>query len=147
MEFLSQLQPWHWFVLGTGLLLLEIITPMGFFIGIGTAALVLWLLLLLVPSFPWEWQLAVFGILSVIITIAYLYFFKRVDRKTDSPFLNDRAAQLVGTAFVLSEEVSGAGAVMINDTRWQVQCEGTISQGTRVNVVGSRGMTLQIEPA
>ena len=146
MEFITEVAPWQWFVLAIVLFAIEIFATTGFFIGIALAALVLSILGLVAPGLGWEWQLLVFGGLSVALTVAYKKYFKGFNEETDSPLLNDRAAQMVGDSLVLDEEVRGAGAVMIHDTRWQVECDGILAAGSRVKVVGSRGMTLLIEP-
>ena len=99
-----------------------------------------------VPGLGWEWQLLIFGVLSVVLTVAYKKYFKGFNEETDSPLLNDRAAQMAGDTFVLDNAVHRAGSVMIHDTRWQVECAGVLAAGVRVKVVGSRGMTLLIEP-
>ena len=146
MDFLTQIEPWHWFVLAALLFILEVTATTGFFIGIAGSALILFVVMLVSPDLGWEWQLALFGGLSVVLTIAYKKYFKRFNEETDSPLLNDRAAQMVGDSIVLDEEINGRGAVMIHDTRWQVECEGTLAAGTRVKIADSRGMTLILEP-
>lgn len=146
MDFLTQIEPWHWFVLSALLFILEVTATTGFFIGIAGSALILFLVMLVSPDLGWEWQLALFGVLSVVLTIAYKKYFKRFNEETDSPLLNDRAAQMVGGSLVLDEDINGRGAVMIHDTRWQVECEGTLAAGSRVKIAGSRGMTLVLKP-
>lgn len=144
MELIGHLQPWHWFVLAIALIVLEMFSATGFFIGIAAACLVISGLLLVVPDLAWEWQFAIFGTLSVVLTIGYLKLFKKVNEQTDSPLLNDRAAQLIGTSFVLEDDLREKGAVMIGDTRWSARCQGTLAKGTRARVVSSEGMTLSL---
>lgn len=146
MEFLTQIEPWHWFVLAAALFALEVTATTGFFIGIAASALILFVLMLVSPELGWEVQLALYGGLSVVLTVAYKKYFRRFNEETDSPLLNDRAAQMVGNSLVLDDDISGRGAVMIHDTRWQVECEGTLTAGSRVKIAGSKGMTLILEP-
>ena len=146
MELIASLQPWHWFVLSLALFAIEILGTAGFFIGIAASALVLSVLLLIWPAMPWELQLGVFGVMSVVLTLAYFRFFRRVNQRTDNPLLNDRAAQLVGKRLTLQEDLHGSGAVAIGDTRWQAQCSGSINKGTLVEVVAVQGMSLQLQP-
>jgi hypothetical protein len=145
MELIQSLQPWHWFVLSLLLFGIEIFATAGFFIGIAAAALVMSVVLFIVPSIAWGWQLGVFGVLSVVLTLAYSYFFRGVNQRTDNPLLNNRAAQLVGTRLTLQEDIAEKGAVVIGDTRWQAQCAGRLARGTEVEVTAVQGMTLQIE--
>lgn len=145
MEILEQLQSWHWFVAGIILVMLDIFLLGGFLLGMALAAVAVALLLQLSPEMGWDWQLIYFGALSLIFTVAYLKFFRKVNEATDNPLLNDRAAQLIGRTFVLGEDLDGSGAHMLGDTRWTLQCRGTISGGTKVKVVGSEGMSLVVE--
>lgn len=145
MELIASLQPWHWFVLALSLFALEVFASTGFFIGIATASLLLAVLVFLAPDIGWEWQLSLFGLASVLLTLGYFKFFRSVNEATDSPLLNNRAAQLVGTRFVLADDFDQKGAVMIHDTRWQACSEEAFAAGETVEVVGSDGMTLRLQ--
>ena len=145
METLIALQAWHWLVLGLALLTLEVLASTGFFIGIALASLVTSLLLWLMPTLAWHWQVTVFGLLAIVLTVAYYRVFKGVNQHTDSPLLNNRAAQLVGTRFVLDTDVDGSGSVMINDTRWHVVSETVLPKGSAVRVIATEGMTLRVD--
>ena len=145
MPLFGELQPWHWFVLGLCLLIIEIFVPAGFFIGISVASILMALLSLAIDDLNWEWQLMLFAIFAVVFTVLYLRVFKRFNQKTDSPKLNDRAAQLIGLQLTLEESISGQGHIQIGDTRWTLQCEGSIDAGTNVRVVDRRGMNLIVE--
>lgn len=145
MDVITDLQPWHWFVLALALFTLEVFASTGFFIGIATAALLLSVLLFLMPAIAWEWQLALFGLGSVLLTLGYFKYFRGINQATDSPLLNNRAAQLVGTRFVLDSDFKQKGAVMIHDTRWQACSEEVLAAGDTVEVVGCEGMTLRLQ--
>ena len=112
---------------------------------IAFAALALAGLLWLVPALSWDWQLLVFGVLSVVMTIAYRSYFKPGKDAPDTPVLNDRAAQMLGKLFVLGVDLDRAGADMIGDTRWTLRSAERIGKGTRVRVVGVEGMVLVVE--
>ena len=145
MEYLSQLQDWHWFVLGVALLLIEVLGAGGFLIGVAAAAFVL-AVVTFVAGIPWQLQLALFGFLAVALTFLYLKVFKRFNDETDSPLLNDRAAQLVGTTIVVEENIPiGGGSVQIGDTRWKVKTTDNILAGSTARIVASEGMVLVIE--
>jgi membrane protein implicated in regulation of membrane protease activity len=144
MELFSALQPWHWFVLGTALLVFEIFGAGGFLIGIAVAALLMAVLSWLMAEISWEWQLILFGAGAVVFTLLYLKLLKQFNQATDAPYLNDRAAQLVGTRFQLEQAINGQGSVQIGDTRWKVKCEASLEDGSEVIVTDSDGMTLLI---
>lgn len=145
MEFLSQLEPWHWFVASIVLVIVEIVATTGFFIGIALAALLLSGLLTVMPDLSWPWQLILFGGLSVALTVAYQVYFKNFNNATDNPLLNDRAAQQIGKQFVLDQDIEEQGAQMLGDTRWTLRSQRTLVAGTKVKVVATEGMDLVIE--
>ncbi len=145
VEFLQELQPWHWFIFGICLLIFELFGTAGFFIGISIAAITMALLNLMTDTISWEWQLIIFSVLAVAFTILYLKIFKQFNLKSDSPKLNDRAAQLVGRQFTLEKSVEGQEKIQIGDTFWTVESDCNISSGSSVRVINTRGMTLVIE--
>ena len=145
MELVTQLQAWHWFALAVILIVLEVTTTVGFLLGIAFAALALAVAVFIVPELAWDWQLLSFGVLSVLLTVGYRRYFKPVNDATDNPTLNDRAAQMIGTSFVLGVELDRSGADMVGDTRWALRSAGRIDKGARVRVVGVDGMVLRIE--
>ena len=147
MALLNELQPWHWFVIGIVLLVLETFGAGGFLIGIAAAAILMAALTWWLVDISWQWQLILFAAGAVIFTFLYLRFFKAFNQQTDAPNLNNRTARLIGTRFQLAETVRGQGSVQLGDTRWKVTCEGAIEAGSQVQVTGSDGMTLMIAPA
>ena len=63
------------------------------------------------------------------------------------PLLNKRAKRLIGHQFKLENDIDlGEGKVQIGDTMWHVQCEGSLPEGTLVEVVGTERMQLVIAP-
>jgi membrane protein implicated in regulation of membrane protease activity len=143
IELLAGLEVWHWFVFGIMLMVLEIAGAGGFLIGMALAAFFLAALLFVVPALGWPWQLAIFALTSVSVTVLYLKVFRNFNQATDAPLINDRAAQLVGQFITLTEPVhNGEGSVQVGDTRWRVKCEGDLPVGEIVEVADSDGMTL-----
>jgi membrane protein implicated in regulation of membrane protease activity len=114
----------------------------GLFIGIALSSLAMAAFLAFSTTMPWEAQLGLFGFLSVAFNFLYFKFYRRFNDETDTPLLNNRAAQLVGETFTLQSDIIHQGAVMIHDTRWLVRCEVTLKKGSRVTVVGADGMSL-----
>lgn len=147
MELIGQLEVWHWVVVAAVLFLLEMLIVTGFLLGIALAAVVMAVLALLIPVLGRDWQLLVFGVLAVALTLGYRRYFRGVNEATDNPLLNDRAAQMVGRTFVLGVDLDGTGADMLGDTRWMLRCNGRIARGARVRVVGVEGMVLSVEEA
>ena len=83
------------------------------------------------------------GLASVLV---YLKVFRGRGRESDRPSLNRRAEQLVGRVVpLMSPIVDGHGRVQVADAFWDVEGPD-LPAGTRVRVVGVRGMTLEVRP-
>ena len=145
MDFLNTIQPWHWLIIAFLLLGAEALGAGGFLLGSAAAALLiaaaLWL-----ADISWAWQMVLFGVFSLIFTIAYWKFFKKLNDQSDHPELNNRASQLIGRIFELEQDLPNAqGRVQIGDTFWKVQASKPLKKGDLVAVTGCHGMVLIIE--
>jgi membrane protein implicated in regulation of membrane protease activity len=91
-------------------------------------------------------QALAFAVLS-FLAIKYLRLRANgQDAVTDQPALNRRAQQLVGRVVPLMDAiVDGHGRVQIADAFWDVEGPD-LPTGTRVRIVGARGMTLLVQP-
>jgi membrane protein implicated in regulation of membrane protease activity len=144
--FFEGLAYWHWFVLGVGLAAIEVLAPGTFLLWLGIAAGVVGVVLLIVPDLGWEWQLALFAILSVVSVLIGRYVMRRFAAPTDESGLNRRGEQFVGRVFVLAEPIeNGRGAIRAGDSLWRVAGPDR-PVGTRVRVTGSDGTLLSVEP-
>lgn len=147
MEFFSELNAWHWLILGVILLAFEVLGSAGFLLGLALAALLQALLLVMMPEMNWKIQLLVYAFTAVLLSVLYWKVFRPFNTRSDEPLLNDRAGQLVGRQLVLNESiVNGLGRIQIGDTLWKVNAEGDIAAGTKVTVVSNQGMTLFVQP-
>lgn len=147
-QFAENIRFWHWWILGVGLLVLEMFTASTFFIWMGAAAGVVGLILLIFPEFGWEYQVLVFAILSVLTVVAWRYWQRRHPTETADPNLNVRGAQYVGRVFTVVEPISdGIGKAKVGDSLWRISTgdESSGSAGTRVRVTGVEGATLTVE--
>lgn len=144
MEFLHQLDYWHWFVLAVVLVILEVFSPGVFFIWMGLAAAIVGLALLAFPELGWQYQLLIFALFSVSDILAARFILKRHPIKTDQPHLNRRGEQYTDRIFTLEEPiVNGAGKIRVDDSTWKIHgndCEA----GTKVRVVGVDGVVLRV---
>ena len=110
----------------------------------GLAAAVVWLVVLLFPGLGLLSQVLLFAGLSVVAVLAYLKWGRQRERPSDRPLLNRRAEQLVGRVAILDRAISGGqGRVQIDDAYWVVSGP-ELAAGTRVRVVGSHGMVLEV---
>lgn len=147
-DFFNQMGPWTWVLIGLVLLVLEIFLslPGSIFLFTGIAALVVGAAALLF-DWGWEYQLVTFGALSVILVVVGRRYFARRDRAAIDINLNERAAGLVGSSFILVDAIvdGSGGRVKVGDSTWRAVGPDTPS-GTRVKVVGYDGTILRVEP-
>ncbi len=141
---------WEVVVWGAVALLLfaaEALAPGAFMLWMGFAAAAVFVAVLAIPGIPLLVQVAAFVVLSFVSIQIYRKWFRHRARESDRPTLNRRAAQHVGRVVVLeSAIVAGRGRVKIGDAFWVV--EGPpLDVGCPVRIVGTDGVSLQVEPA
>lgn len=143
-DFFNLLLPWHWWVLGIVLIILEMLVPTGHTLWLGLSAMVVGVLLWLLPNLNWQFQLLIFAILSLASVLAYKQYTKNKPDITDAPGLNRRGEQYVGRVFTIDEPiVNGVGKVKVNDTTWRVNGQD-LPVGTNVKVVSVSGSSLDV---
>ncbi|HVW56084.1 MAG TPA: NfeD family protein [Rhizobiaceae bacterium] len=146
----TELGPWNWMVLGSVLLILEILVPGVFLLWIGIAAILVGALTLqLAHAAFWVWQAQV--VLFLILSVISAYVGRQVMAKTggesDQPLLNRRAEQLIGRTATLAEPIAeGRGRIRLGDTFWLVTGPD-LPVGARVRVTAVKDMELVVEPA
>jgi len=138
---------WTWWLVAAALATLELLAPGVFFIWLaGAAALVGVVVFAVDPS--WEWQVALFAVLSVVSLGLSRFYMKRTNvQPTDNPMLNRRGDVYIGREFALKEAiVNGRGKVKVEDTVWLAGGDD-MAAGTRVKVIGVEGNILTVEKA
>ncbi len=138
---------WHWWVLGFGLFVLEMLLPTGFvLIWIGAAALVVGGLAMLFPAIGWSLQLVLFGAGSLVAFFVWKKY-RHSTPPSDQPSLNRRGHSYVGRSFTLDEPiVNGVGKLHVDDSQWRISGPDTPA-GSKVTVVAADGATLKVELA
>ncbi|MBX9740469.1 MAG: NfeD family protein [Beijerinckiaceae bacterium] len=139
---------WTWLIVGILLCAAEALAPGLFMLWIGLAALANGLLLIFIPL-DLPWLLLTFGLFTGLFVLAGSRFYgSRDETSSDAPFLNRRAAALIGREARLQEAiVDGFGMVRIDDTVWRV-AGPDLPVGARVRVIGLArdGAILDVEP-
>lgn len=148
-RIIGELGPWNWVAIGVLLLAFEIAVPGVYLLWLGLAAIIVGVLSVMFANagfWPWEAQVIVFLILSLILA----YYGQRIMAKgdeTDEPLLNQRSAQLVGRTATLSEPIAeGRGRIRLDDTTWRIKGPD-LPAGTRVKVTSVDGNDLAVEAA
>ena len=150
LSFIQALGPWTWVAIGLLILGLEIISPSTLLLWPGLSALVVGFITLILGTeaaiWPWQAQVLVFLVLSVVIAIIGKRLMKNKKyNESDNPTLNDRGAQLIGQTAVLADPISnGMGRVKIGDTTWRVTGADT-KAGSKVKVIDYDAGTLIVE--
>ena len=136
-----------WLSLGGVLLIAEMLGGNGYLLWSGVAAIVTGLLVWLVP-FGWEWQGALFAVLTLIA--AWLWWRWLATRVKQQPRadrqLNQRGQQLVGKLFTLDATlINCRGHIRVGDSSWPVTADDDLTAGTHVEVVSVEGITLRVK--
>lgn len=138
--------PWSWFVIGLVLLALELVVPGGYFLWLGTAGIVTGALAF-IPGLGWPWQITIFGILAIVIVIAWTMVSRNRRQATDNPFLNRRAERFIGHEAIIEEPIKdGFGRLALGDSIWRITGPD-LAAGQKVRIVGAEGAVLKVEPA
>lgn len=138
---------WVWFVAAGIFLLIELLLPGVFFIWLGVAAALTGIVDNL-HDLPWQGELLLFAVLSVVSVLAGRRFYKGpAMQPKDNPYLNRRQMGYVGRSFTLAQPiVNGRGKLTIEDTVWEVEGPD-LAAGTRVKVTAVNDMLLVVAEA
>ncbi len=137
---------WHWWILSGVLLILELTSPIFFFLWVGIAAAAVGFLVLLIPGMSLQLQLVSFGVLSVIAVVAWRKYRETHPPVSEQPLLNQRGLQYQDRIFTLDHAITnGTGKVVVDDSTWKVKGPD-LPAGTRVRVIGVDGTVFVVEP-
>jgi membrane protein implicated in regulation of membrane protease activity len=147
VEWLTHIVFWHWWILAGILLILELTSPVFFFLWLAFSAAAVGFLLLVFPTLPLEGQLTLFGVLSVVAVVAWRRYRESHPPVSDQPLLNQRGRQYTGRLFTLDHAiVNGVGKVEVDDSTWRVKGPD-LPAGTRIRVTGVDGTIFIVERA
>lgn len=142
----QHVQPWHWWVLGAILLMLEVTAPGVFFVWLALSAFGVGLLTFLLPMLDVAGQLLLFAGLSVAAVWAGRRYLSRLDLDGEPNTLNTGAHRLVGrTVTVVAPLQNGLGRVRVGDSDWRATGPDA-PVGASVKIVAVDGPTLHVEP-
>ena len=141
----SQIEFWHWGVIGLVLLILEMMISGFFLIWLGVAALVVAAVMLVVPGLFWHAQLTVWAVLSLITLLGWRQWRKKHPPESGNSTLNRRGEQYVGRRFTLEEPViNGMGKIKVDDSTWKIEAAEDLPTGTRIIVTEADGTILKV---
>lgn len=137
---------WMWLLAGIALLVVEMLTPGGFFtLFFGAGALVVGLLGLL----GWQPGIPVQGLLFLAVSVASLLFFRKpLMERFQKGIPNKQVDSLVGETAVALEEIpaGGMGKAELRGSSWSARNLGDapIQHKQRVRVERIDGLTLDV---
>ena len=145
MDFLSNLEYWHWLAIALVFFIIEMLAPGAVFIWFGAAAAAIGIIMLVVSDISWQAQIILFSLLSVASLIAWrMYTKKNPPSDNQYPTLNKRGEDLVGRVFTLEEAiVNNYGKIKVDDTMWKIRGED-IAPGGKVRVTEVDGTILVV---
>lgn len=145
MEWLDQIEFWHWLIAAVVMIIIEMILPAAYFLWMGISAFVVGLSIYVVPDMPVLIQVIIFGVLSVVCLVLYKRHKKSNPNVNDQPNLNRRGEQYVGRSFTLEEAiVNGVGKVKVDDSTWKVK-GSDMPAGMKVRVMSVDGTVFNVE--
>ncbi|MEN8226507.1 MAG: NfeD family protein [Bacteroidota bacterium] len=135
-----------WFLIGLGLLLLELLLPGLVILFFGTGAWVT-ALVCAITDVNLNWQILIFlvaSLLGLILLRKYLKrrFFSRTDKE-----IQDQLEEFIGRkARAVEEFKNGAGKVEFKGTRWSARSSEPVSKGDWVTIQSKESLTLNVKP-
>jgi inner membrane protein len=135
---------WGWFVAGVLLAAAEIVVPGVFLIWIAIAAIITGIVALLFDP-PIAVDLAIFAVVAVASIYIGRNWYRRAESPAD-PFLNNRAARMIGMRVTICEPITaGHGRATDGDSFWSAKGPD-MAAGTIATVTAVEGNTLVVEP-
>lgn len=133
-----------WFLVGLGLLLLELALPglVVLFFGIGAWVTALFCVIL---DINLNWQILIFlvaSLLGLALLRKYLKnrFFNRTDKK-----IEDQLEEYIGhKAKAVTDFIDGSGTIEFKGTQWSAQCDEAVSKGEWVVIKSKDSLTLGV---
>ena len=140
-------QPWHWWVLGGILIVLEAMLPGFVLLWLGIAAFGTGAIAWVLPELTLAHQLLAFAGLSLLLVVAWFGWAGNRRHDEVKSTLNRRAEHLVGQTFELVTPIRhGRGRVRIGDSLWTVHGP-PLPQGAAVTILSTDGNVLNVAPA
>lgn len=145
------IEPWHWFILGCILIVLEIFIPSFTIFWFGLAALVLSLFILIVPTIALPVQILIWIVLSITIMLLWFKFIKPLFKDKTQAGLS-REATLGQVGMVIHcltdhhEIIVRFPMPLLGSDEWSCRCISPIQVGERVLVTDILGNQLLVVP-
>jgi membrane protein implicated in regulation of membrane protease activity len=135
-----------WFLVGLGLLLLELVLPGLVILFFGAGAWVT-ALVCAFADISLNWQILIFLVASLLgLALLRRYVKRKFFGKTDQE-AQDQLEEFIGKkAKAIEDFRDGAGMVEFKGTQWSARCSDPVSKGQWVLIEGKDSLTLIVRP-
>ncbi len=147
IDWISQINHWHWLAFGLCLLAIELLGTAGYFLWLGLSALIVSMIVVFLPV-SWQLQWVAFASISLVTTWLWWRRQLKNDQQDDAHRqLNQKEKQLIGKTSLVDQDVDG-GQFRLNlgDTTWTAECDEALKAGTRVKVIAVDGIVVKVKP-
>ena len=133
-----------WFLVGLGLLLLELALPGLVILFFGAGAWVT-ALVCAITDISLNWQIFIFLVASLLgLVLLRRYLKKRFFSKTDKE-IEDQLEEFIGKkARALDDFKDGSGKVEFKGTHWSAQCDSPVKKGDWVIIQSKESLILTV---
>ncbi len=135
-----------WFLIGLGLLLLELVLPglVILFFGVGA-----WVTALacVIHDFSLNWQILIFLVASLLGLVLLRKYLRRkfFGKKSGEP--EDQLEEFIGRkARAIGDFQDGIGKIEFKGTQWSAHCEQPVKENQWVTIVSKESLTLEVKP-
>ena len=145
-------EPWHWFVLGIVLILLELVIPAFAALWFGVAAILVAFLVWFFPDLDFVWQILFWIVLSIACTVAWFKYIKplSIDRTT-AGLPREATIGQTGMVIQLGPEADQVRVrfllPVLGSDEWNCKSLSTVQVGDRVKVIDILGNELVVQSA
>jgi len=135
-----------WFLVGLGLLLLELILPGLVILFFGAGAWVTALACAIFPDLSLNWQIAIFLVASLLgLLLLRRYLKKKFFGKSDKE-IEDQLEEFIGKkAKAIVDFKDGLGKVEFKGTHWSASCDEPVSKGQWVTIESKESLILKVK--
>jgi membrane protein implicated in regulation of membrane protease activity len=136
-----------WFLVGLGLLLLELALPGLVILFFGAGAWVT-ALVCAITDISLNWQIFIFliaSLLGLVLLRRYLRkrFFSKSDKETEDPL-----EEFIGKkALAVDDFKDGGGTVEFKGTRWTARCDEPVKKGEWVTILSKESLIFTVKPS
>jgi len=134
-----------WFLVGLGLLLLELAIPGLVILFFGAGAWVT-ALVCAITDINLNWQILIFLVASLLgLVLLRKYLKKRFFGRTDKE-IDDQLEEFIGRkGKAIDDFKDGSGRIEFKGTRWSARSDDPVAKGDRVLITSKDSLTLNVK--